>query len=172
MGLRRIRICWVPPLPPPLPGCYVSVWHWAQLISVVSRILIFTDSEIFRFELYTVVYRVAGMIASIYVGKKPHVYRVIILKQTAGHRILLHLLFLRFLRYLSLVYLASKKNPCYFCDFCDIWGHFGALLGFFFFQVLILVRCVFFAIFAIFVVMGVFSLQEKSLLLLRYLRYL
>ena len=33
----------------------------------------------------THVYRVAGMIASIR-GKKPHVYRVIILKQTADHR--------------------------------------------------------------------------------------
>ena len=33
----------------------------------------------------THVYRVAGMIASIH-GKKPHVYRVIILKQLANHR--------------------------------------------------------------------------------------
>ena len=36
----------------------------------------------------THVYRVAGMIASIR-GKKPHVYRVIILKQMAGHTFVL-----------------------------------------------------------------------------------
>ena len=40
----------------------------------------------------------------------------------------------------------AKKYPCYFCDFC---GHFGVLLGFFCFQVLILVRFVISAIFAI-----------------------
>ena len=74
--------------------------------------------------------------------------------------------FLRFLRYLSWVFLARKKNPCYFCDIC---GNFGALLGFFFFKVLILVRFVILAIFAIFVT-GVFSSQQKSLLILRYLR--
>ena len=69
-----------------------------------------------------------------------------------------------FLRYLSWVFLARKKNPCYFCDIC---GNFGALLGFFFFKVLILVRFVILAIFAIFVT-GVFSSQQKSLLILRY----
>ena len=67
--------------------------------------------------------------------------------------ILLHLVFLRHLRYFSWVFLANMKNPCYFCDFCDICGHFRALLGFFCFQVLILVRFVIFAIF----VTGVFS---------------
>ena len=59
-------------------------------------------------------------------------------------RILLHLVFLR---YLSWLFLANMKNPCYFCDFSDICGHFRALLGFFCFQVLILVRFVIFAIF-------------------------
>ena len=57
---------------------------------------------------------------------------------------------------------------------CDIWGHFGVLLGFFCFQKKILVT---FAIFAIFAdisgpFMGVFREHEKSLLLLRFLRYL
>ena len=72
--------------------------------------------------------------------------------------ILLHFLFLRYLRYLLWVFLGSMENPCYFCDIC---GHFGALLGFFSFLVLILVRFVIFAIF----VMGVFSYREKSFLL-------
>ena len=90
------------------------------------------------------------------------------------------LLLLRFLRYLrtfrgpSWVFLGNMKNPCYFCDFCDICGHFGVLLGFFCFQKKILVT---FAIFAIFAdisepFMGVFREHEKSLLLLRFLRYL
>ena len=48
-------------------------------------------------------------------------------------------------------------------------GHFGTLLGFFFFYNF--VKFVIFAIFAMFVT-GVFSSQEKSLLLFRFLRYL
>ena len=72
------------------------------------------------------------------------------------------LLLLPFLRYLSWVFSASKKNPCYFCDFRNICD------GCFQLARKILVT---FAIFAIFD-MGVFSQQEKSLILLRFLRYL
>ena len=57
------------------------------------------------------------------------------------------------------MFLGNMKNPCYFRDFCDICGHFGVLLGFFCFQVLILVRFVIFAIF----VTGVFWLAKKIL---------
>ena len=63
------------------------------------------------------------------------------------------------------------KNPCYFCDFCDICGHFRALLGFFCFQVFILVRFLIFAILQYFSRVFLAS-KKKSLLLLRFLRYL
>ena len=82
-----------------------------------------------------------------------------------------NLLFLRFLPYLSRVFSASKKNPCYFCDFCNIWGGLGPFLVSSFSKSRISFICYFLAIFAIFVT-GVFSSQEKSLLLLRFLRYL
>ena len=97
---------------------------------------------------------------------------------------LLYLLFLRFLRYLSWVFLASKKNPCYFCYFCDICGHFGPFLASFFSRSWFLLHLLFLrylswvfsgkknpCYFCDFRVMGVFR-QEKSLLLLRFSRYL
>ena len=67
-----------------------------------------------------------------------------------------------YLRYLLWVFLANMKNPCYFRDFCDICGHFRALLGFFCFQVLILVRFVIFAIFVIFFWSRVFLASKKN----------
>ena len=81
--------------------------------------------------------------------------------------ILLHLLFLRLLRYLLLGVLASKRNSCYSCDVC---GLFEVLLGHFFISksgiwlklLLLFLR---------YLLLGILSRQEKSLLLLRFLRH-
>ena len=77
------------------------------------------------------------------------------------------LLFLRLLRYLLLGVLACKKNSCYFCDVC---GLFEVLLGHFFISksgiwlklLLLFLR---------YLLLCILSRQEKSLLLLRFLRH-
>ena len=88
---------------------------------------------------------------------------------------LLHLLFSRFLRYLLPVFLTNKKNLCYFLRFLRYLLTFRGPSWLLFLYVLIPVT--FILLFLWFLgysvlVTGVFSWQEKSLLLLRFLRYL
>ena len=67
-----------------------------------------------------------------------------------------------------LVFLASNKNPCYFRNFATFADFSGPFLAF---SLSKSRNFVTFVIFAIFVI-GVFSWQEKSLLLLRFLQHL